>query len=30
MAKNGESSDHWIDSFYYWLESLGFANPTGK
>ena len=30
MMKNGKSSDHWIDSFYYWLESLGFASPAGK
>lgn len=23
MRKQGTSSDHWIDEFYYWLESLG-------
>ena len=26
--KQGTSSDHWIDEFYYWLEALGFTkNP---
>jgi hypothetical protein len=23
MRKQGTSSDHWIDAFYYWLESAG-------
>jgi acetyl esterase/lipase len=23
MRKQGTSSDHWIDDFYYWLEALG-------
>lgn len=30
MRKQGTSSDHWIDDFYYWLEALGFTNPTAK
>jgi hypothetical protein len=21
MRKQGKSSDHWIDDFYYWLEA---------
>jgi acetyl esterase/lipase len=25
MRKQGTSSDHWIDDFYYWLEALGFT-----
>ncbi len=27
MKKQGTSSDHWIDSFYYWLEAQGLAAP---
>ena len=23
MRKQGKSSDHWVDAFYYWLESQG-------
>ena len=23
MRKQGKSSDHWIDLFYYWLEAQG-------
>jgi acetyl esterase/lipase len=30
MLKNGKSSDHWIDSFYYWLEAQGFTKPASK
>jgi acetyl esterase/lipase len=30
MLKNGKSSDHWIDSFYYWLQSQGLAKPAAK
>ena len=30
MRKQGTSSDHWIDSFYYWLEAQGLIKPTGK
>lgn len=25
MKKQGTSSDHWIDEFYYWLEAQGFT-----
>jgi acetyl esterase/lipase len=25
MKKQGTSSDHWIDAFYYWLEAQGFT-----
>ena len=25
MRKQGTSSDHWIDAYYYWLEAQGFA-----
>lgn len=28
MAKLGGTSDHWIDEFYYWLETLGFTKMT--
>ncbi|MFL6285258.1 MAG: alpha/beta hydrolase [Pyrinomonadaceae bacterium] len=32
MKKQGTSSDHWIDAFYYWLEAQGLtrrpASPT--
>jgi len=27
MRKQGTTSDHWIDEFYYWLESQGFTQP---
>ena len=30
MRKKGTSSDHWIDSFYYWLEAQGFTRPAGR
>jgi acetyl esterase/lipase len=30
MKKQGTSSDHWIDEFYYWLEALGFARLTAR
>jgi acetyl esterase/lipase len=26
MKKQGTSSDHWIDEFYYWLAANGFTN----
>jgi len=29
MRKQGTSSDHWIDAFYYWLEAQGFTRPAG-
>ncbi len=28
MRKQGKSSDHWIDEFYFWLESLGLTRPV--
>jgi acetyl esterase/lipase len=30
MRKQGRSSDHWIDAFYYWLEAQGLTRPPGK
>ncbi len=30
MLKSGKSSDHWIDSFYYWMEAQGFTKPASK
>jgi acetyl esterase/lipase len=30
MRKQGASSDHWIDEFYYWLESQGFTKPAAR
>jgi acetyl esterase/lipase len=30
MRKQGTSSDHWIDAFYYWLEAQGFAGRAGS
>ncbi len=30
MQKQGASSDHWIDAFYYWLEAQGFTRRTGR
>jgi acetyl esterase/lipase len=29
MKKQGTSSDHWIDAFYYWLEAQGFTSRAG-
>jgi acetyl esterase/lipase len=28
MSKQGKTSDHWIDEFYYWLEAQGFTTKT--
>jgi acetyl esterase/lipase len=28
MRKQGKSSDHWIDEFYFWLESQGLTRPA--
>lgn len=28
MRKQGTSSDHWIDAFYYWLEAQGLTKPV--
>jgi len=30
MRKQGTSSDHWIDAFYYWLEAQGFTKEAGR
>ena len=30
MRKQGTSSDHWIDEFYYWLAAQGFTKPTAR
>jgi acetyl esterase/lipase len=30
MRKQGTSSDHWIDAFYYWLEAQGLTRPEGR
>jgi acetyl esterase/lipase len=30
MKKQGTSSDHWIDAFYYWLEAQGFTRRPGS
>ena len=28
MKKQGTTSDHWIDEFYYWMESRGLTKPA--
>ncbi len=28
MKKQGTTSDHWIDEFYYWMEAQGLTEPT--
>ena len=30
MKKQGTTSDHWIDEFYYWLEAQGLTKPAPK
>jgi acetyl esterase/lipase len=30
MKKQGASSDHWIDEFYYWLEAQGLTKPAAR
>lgn len=30
MRKQGTTSDHWIDEFYYWLEAQGLTKPTAR
>jgi acetyl esterase/lipase len=27
MRKQGKTSDHWIDEFYYWMEAQGLTRP---
>jgi acetyl esterase/lipase len=28
MRKQGKTSDHWIDEFYFWLEAQGLTRPS--
>jgi hypothetical protein len=28
MRKQGTTSDHWIDEFYWWLEAHGLTKPS--
>ena len=28
MKKQGTTSDHWVEEFYYWLEAQGFAKAA--
>lgn len=28
MRKQGKTSDHWIDDFYFWLEAYGLTKPA--
>jgi len=30
MKKQGTTSDHWIEEFYYWLEVQGLTKPTSR
>ena len=30
MRKQGTTSDHWIDFFYYWLEAQGLTKPAAR
>ncbi len=30
MLKQGTTSDHWIDEFYYWLKAQGLTKPAAK
>ncbi|MDX6383396.1 MAG: hypothetical protein QOK48_969 [Blastocatellia bacterium] len=30
MRKQGTSSDHWIDAFYYWLEAQGLTRQVRR
>ena len=30
MRKQHTTSDHWVDSFYYWLEAQGLTKPAAK
>ncbi len=27
MRKQGTTSDHWIEEFYWWLEAQGLTRP---
>ena len=28
MRKQGKTSDHWIDEFYFWLDAQGLTRPA--
>jgi dipeptidyl aminopeptidase/acylaminoacyl peptidase len=28
MRKQGTTSDHWLDEFYWWLEAHGLTKPS--
>jgi acetyl esterase/lipase len=30
MKKQGTTSDHWIEEFYYWMEAQGLMKPAAK
>jgi acetyl esterase/lipase len=30
MKKQGTTSDHWIDAFYYWLQAQGLTKPAAR
>jgi acetyl esterase/lipase len=30
LKKQGTTSDHWLEEFYWWLESLGLTKPAAK
>ncbi len=30
MKKQGTTSDHWIDEFYFWLDARGFTRPVAR
>jgi hypothetical protein len=30
IRKQGTSSDHWLDAFYFWLEARGFTKPAAR
>ena len=30
MRKQGKTSDHWIDEFYWWLEAQGLTRRTNN
>jgi dipeptidyl aminopeptidase/acylaminoacyl peptidase len=30
MKKQGTSSDHWVEEFYWWLGAQGLAKPATK
>jgi acetyl esterase/lipase len=30
MKRQGTSSDHWIDAFYWWLEAQGLTKPAAR